>query len=324
MIRNPGEIHDENKKIRMLIAGYPGIGKSTLALSAPKPLHIDLDFGIDRVEPRYRKPYIQPASYDEIRHDLAYDPTMTELDRAAAMKELDEFETLVFDTGGKLITLMSQWAINQNPKYGMRDGSLSLKGYGFVGREFVKLMDHCFYVLHKHIVIVFHAVEDKDGDNTRLRIKVEGQTKNNVWEPMDLGGFVTMVGNDRVIGFDNCESYFAKGTRGVHGVWKIPALTETSPNDFLEKVIFEKYKEASAAEIQRLNEEKKAYSEAMEIGRGILESCTDVDTLNSAIEGFNNIHHALTSKKELVELWKAKVDELNLRYNKETKLYEVK
>mgnify|MGYP004459545123 FL=1 len=117
MIRNPGEIHDENKKIRMLIAGYPGIGKSTLALSAPKPLHIDLDFGIDRVEPRYRKPYIQPASYDEIRHDLAYDPTMTELDRAAAMKELDEFETLVFDTGGKLITLMSQWAINKNPKY---------------------------------------------------------------------------------------------------------------------------------------------------------------------------------------------------------------
>ena len=33
MIRNPNDIQDGAKKIRMLIAGYPGIGKSTLALS---------------------------------------------------------------------------------------------------------------------------------------------------------------------------------------------------------------------------------------------------------------------------------------------------
>ena len=39
MIRNPNEIQEGAKKIRMLIAGYPGIGKSTLALSAPRPLH---------------------------------------------------------------------------------------------------------------------------------------------------------------------------------------------------------------------------------------------------------------------------------------------
>ena len=50
MIRNPNDIQEGAKKIRMLIAGYPGIGKSTLALSAPNPLHIDVDFGIDRIE----------------------------------------------------------------------------------------------------------------------------------------------------------------------------------------------------------------------------------------------------------------------------------
>ena len=197
MIRNPNDIQDGAKKIRMLIAGYPGIGKSTLALSAPRPLHIDCDFGIDRIEPRYRMPYIQPRSYDEILNDLK-------------PENLKDFETLVFDTAGKLITLMGLWAIKQNPKYGQRDGSLSLKGYGFVGREFVQLMDYCFYELKKNIVVVFHATEEKDGDNTRLRIKVEGQTKNNVWEPMDLGGFVEMYGNDRTIGFSNCEKYFAK------------------------------------------------------------------------------------------------------------------
>lgn len=46
MIRNPNDIQDGAKKIRMLIAGYPGIGKSTLALSSPRPLHIDCDFGL--------------------------------------------------------------------------------------------------------------------------------------------------------------------------------------------------------------------------------------------------------------------------------------
>ena len=250
MIRNPNDIHDGEKKIRMLIAGYPGIGKSTLALSAPNPLHIDVDFGIDRIEPRYRKPYIQPSSYDEILEDLT-------------PENVKDFDTLVFDTGGKLISLMSLWAIKKDLKYGQRDGSLSLKGYGFVGKEFVRLMDYCFYELQKNIVIVFHATEEKDGDNTRLRIKVEGQTKNNVWEPMDLGGFVEMYGNDRTIGFSNCERYFAKGTRGISGVRKIPALTPTSPNDFLTK-LFAQYNAISAEELAKNATDQEAYKTAMD------------------------------------------------------------
>ena len=48
-IKRPEEILGQKKRIRVLIAGYPGIGKSTLAF-APNPLHIDCDFGIDRVE----------------------------------------------------------------------------------------------------------------------------------------------------------------------------------------------------------------------------------------------------------------------------------
>lgn len=307
MIRNPNEIQEGTKKIRMLIAGYPGIGKSTLALSAPRPLHIDVDFGIDRIEPRYRKPYIQPKSYDEILEDL------TPLN-------VKDFDTLVFDTGGKLISLMSQWAIKKDVKYGQRDGSLSLKGYGFIGREFQRLMDYCFYELDKHIVVVFHAIEEKDGDNTRLRIKVEGQTKNNVWEPMDLGGFVEIQGNNRTIGFSNCERYFAKGTRGIRGVWQVPELGPDKPNDFLTR-LFAQYNALSAAEVAQNAEEQEAYEAAMAKGREIVAGITDADSANAAMSKIKAVNHALTSKKEVNAAFNAKVKELGLFYDKVLKKY---
>ena len=307
MIRNPNEIQEGTKKIRMLIAGYPGIGKSTLALSAPRPLHIDVDFGIDRIEPRYRKPYIQPKSYDEILEDL------TPLN-------VKDFDTLVFDTGGKLISLMSQWAIKKDVKYGQRDGSLSLKGYGFIGREFQRLMDYCFYELDKHIVVVFHAIEEKDGDNTRLRIKVEGQTKNNVWEPMDLGGFVEIQGNNCTIGFSNCERYFAKGTRGIHGVWQVPELGPDKPNDFLTR-LFAQYNALSAAEVAQNAEEQEAYEAAMAEGREIVAGITDADSANAAMSKIKAVNHALTSKKEVNAAFNAKIKELGLFYDKVLKKY---
>lgn len=308
MIRNPNEIQDGAKKIRILIAGYPGIGKSTLALSAPNPLHIDVDFGIDRIEPRYRKPYIQPASYDEILEDLK-------------PETVKDFDSLVFDTGGKLISLIGLWAIKKDAKNGKRDGSLSLQGYGAVGREFQRLMDYCFYELKKHIVIVFHAIEDKDGDNTRLRIKVEGQTKNNVWEPMDLGGFVEIYGNDRTIGFSNCERYFAKGTRGISGILKIPALNEKTPNDFLTK-LFEQYNALSAEEVERNAKEKESYEAAMAQGQEIIAKIKDAESANAEMVNFKAIPHALTSKKELSTLWNDKIKECSLQFNRESGVYE--
>jgi len=307
MIKQPQDIVSTDKKIRMLIAGYPGIGKSTLALSAPRPLHIDVDFGIDRIEPRYRSDYIQPKTYDEVLTDLV-------------PMNLVNYDTLVFDTGGKLISLMGLWAIKKDPKNGKRDGSLSLQGYGAVGREFVRLMDYCFYELGKHIVIVFHAIEDKDGDNTRLRIKVEGQTKNNVWEPMDLGGFVEIHGNDRVVGFSNCERYFAKGTRGISGLHKIPALDETSANNFLTR-LFDQYNAITAQEAAQTETQKAAYAAAVDEGTRIIASIVDADTATAAIPQMKAITHALTSGIEVNSAFNKTISKLGLMYDNVLKRY---
>ncbi len=60
MIKKPNELINDCTRIRLLIAGFPGIGKPTLGLSSPKPLHIDVDLGATRVAPIYRKDVIQP------------------------------------------------------------------------------------------------------------------------------------------------------------------------------------------------------------------------------------------------------------------------
>ncbi|MEG1516385.1 MAG: ATP-binding protein [Clostridia bacterium] len=307
MIRDPGDIPSNPRKLRLLLAGYPGIGKSTLALSAPNPLHIDVDFGIDRIEPQYRKPYIQPKTYDEVVGDLA--PI-----------NLTNFETLVFDTGGKLLDLMKPWAIKNDPKNGKRDGSLSLAGYGAVGREFVRLMDYCYYELDKHVIVVFHAVEEKDGESVRLRLMVEGQTRNNVWIPMDLGGYIEMMGNDRTLGLSNCERYYAKGTRGINGILKIPALNNGDPNNFLVKLI-DRYNHVSEEEAVAIAAQQVAYENAMQAGLTIITNVDDAASANALVKAMADIPHALTSKKEIAAEWNKRIKELGLTYDKIRKEY---
>lgn len=316
MIVKPESLTFADKKIRMLIAGYPGIGKTTLALSAPKPLYIDVDLSAERINRdilNMAAGVTQPRDYEELRRDLGLGCSDMELQ--VVKNNLKEFETIVIDTGGKLLTIMGQYGKGIEPKYGQRDGSLSLKGYGWLGKEFQRFLDHCIYQLDKHIVIVFHTVEDKDGDDTKLRIKAEGSSKNSVWEVMDLGGFMEMRGTARTIGFSNCERYFAKGTRGIHGIRQIPELAPGVPNDFLTK-LFAEYNAVSAKESEQGAAEKAAYDQAMQTGRALIAGVTDLDTANAIFPDFMKVPHALTSKRELHTEWNAKCKALGLFYDK--------
>ena len=302
MIQQPSALTTSDKKIRILIAGYPGIGKSTTALSAPSPLHIDVDRGVDRVPAPYRKPFIQPATYNELLSDLV-------------PENLGDFETLVFDTGGQLIKLMSAWAIKKDNKYGQKDGSLSLKGYGAIGREFERLMNYCYYELNKHTVVVFHAKEEKEGDNTRLRLLVEGQTKDNVWQPMDLGGFMEMSGNKRTLGLSNCERYYAKGTHGINGLLTIPELSSGTPNDFLTK-LFQLVNDNIAAEAMDVEADKEAYYQALAAAQDIIDAIDTPEAATAALQQLKTISHALTSQKESQVMFTTKTQRLGYKYDK--------
>ena len=307
MIKKPNELINENQKIRMLIAGYPGIGKTTLALSAPKPLLVDVDLGINRVMASARKDFIQPNSYEELIEDLKGD--------------LSDYETLVIDTGGKLLELMKNYVIKQDVKNAKKDGSLSLQGYGAVAREFSRFMDNCYYNLRKNIVIVFHAVEEKDEEQTKLRILVEGSTKNTVWQNVEIGGFMEIIGKKKTIGFDNCERYFAKASFGIKGVMEIPELDGTKSNDFLTK-LFQLANNNIKKEAVFFEEQKKEYEKLMNEIVPQIEKMETKEDLTNMTKLIKETNHILTSEKELKHKFKEKVASLGYQWNGEKKEYE--
>lgn len=308
MIRKPAEMVNTENRFRVLIAGYPGIGKTTLGLSAPKPLLIDVDFGINRTMASVRKDYIQPESYEELLNDLKGD--------------LSDYETIVIDTGGKLLDLMKSYVIKNDIKNAKKDGTLSLQGYGAVGREFSRFMNYIYFDLRKHCVIIFHAVEEKQDEETKLRILVEGSTKNTVWQNVELGGFIEMRGNKKTIGFDNCERYFAKSSFGIKGNYTIPELDGTQQNDFLTK-LFEQANKNIQEESKVFEEERKQYQEVMNALNPLIENMT-LENVNEVIEAIKTVPHILTSEKEAKAHFAEKIKELNLVWNKEKQQYETK
>ena len=74
------------------IVGTPGIGKTTLALSAPKPLLIDTDKGIHRLQAEHRCDCVQVTSYQDVLDVLEED--------------LSSYESVIIDTLGELVSFM--------------------------------------------------------------------------------------------------------------------------------------------------------------------------------------------------------------------------
>ena len=302
-IVKPNQLDFSNKKVNMIIAGVAGIGKTTLALSSPKPLLIDLDGGIGRVEAIYRKDCMMCENYNELEKDLKEN-------------DLRDYETIVIDTGGKLLEMLKEKVISDNPKNGKSDGNLSLQGYGAVKREFSNFIS-MIKSLNKHLIIIFHATEVKLKDDvTGLRIRMEGSSRDEVWDDIDIGGFVEMVGRERTIGFSNCERYYAKGTHSISGIMSIPRLEKGKPNTFITD-LFNNYLEALNKETKEL----KDYQLLMDCFKAELEDVDSVEKYNELFKQMKTYKHVLTSEVEIKHIMKSKAKEMKLVYDKERDLF---
>ncbi len=304
MIKKPEEMTFSDKKFSMLLYGAPGVGKTTLALSAPDPIIIDFDRGMSRVKAQHRKTAIFCDTYEEVLNDIK-------------SPEVSDCQTLIIDTGGSFVTFLQDWAMRTNPTVNrQKNGAISLKGFGAVKSEFSRFTSMVKDVMNKNIIYVFHSQEQQDKDgNAQQRLMCEGAAKNIVWTPCDFGGYVQMIGDQRVICFSPEQEFFAKGCHGINGKYTIPNLGDADSNDFLTR-IFDKAKANIEAENEAFAPIREQYDKTMIQVQDIIENIVDAETANAAVSSIPALEHVLTSEKEARAMLKAKTDELGLKYTK--------
>lgn len=317
-IKKATELDFSNKKVAVLLTGRANIGKTTLALSAKRPLLIDLEDGVDRVEACYRQDVM-------VNNDLPFEQRYEAFVKDLTGTDLSDYDTIIVDTLDKLFDLIVPVVIKENPKNAQNDGrTLSLKGYGAVGKKITDFID-LVKRMDKNVILIAHTNEKNDGDVVKVRLAIPGATKDTIWNDIDLGGYIEYIGKERSIGFSPTERYDAKGVHGIKGVYKVPELKNTAnggkleDNHFLADLI-----DVVINDLNSTNEKYKKdlaiYKEAMKIVPTI-NNCQDIETLNDLVEQIKVVEHALTSRKELLVHVNNKAVELGAKYDKESGKY---
>ena len=309
LFKNPNEL-EFVKTIKMMVYGQPGIGKSTMALSAPNPVLFDFDGGVQRVNVAFQCPTLQVKNWEQAQQAL------DELKQGGV-----ECSTIVIDTAGKMLDFMSDYIMRNDSKMKQRDGSLSLKGYGARKVMFQNFLRDVA-MMGKNIVFVAHEKEDKDGDVKIVRPEIGGSSAGDLMKELDLVGYVQAVGADRTVYWTPQEKFYAKNTCNLPAWQKIPVIVDgngnvTQQNDTLKKVFG--YYEAN---VKKIEETRKQYNELMDEIEQAIASITDAQGATEVGKNLGEAQIIWDSKIRARELFRAKLDEMKLKYNAKTKQYE--
>lgn len=272
LLTQPNEL-TTTQPISCMIYGQPGTGKTTLALSSEKPVLIDLDKGLHRVETRFRCPSLQVESYQQILDLLNSD-------------EINPFNTIVIDTLGKLVDRMGDYVAKNNPKFKQSDGTLSMKGWGAIKIQFSTLIKQIFN-MNKSVIFVAHEREDKDGDTRFVRPDVSGSSGKDIIKELDLMGYVEMRGNKRTVSFTPTEKYYAKNSLGLEPIIEIPD-TANGNTFFVDKIV------------NAVIEKRKADAQTLEMYNSL--KCI-IDEKISSIDSVTALNDTYEELKPLQNIW---------------------
>ena len=279
-----------------LIYGQPGVGKTTLALSSVNPVCIDVDQGMYRIEKRYQVPSLQMNDYNQLLELLN-------------SNEINNYETIVVDTLGKLIDRISDYVTDKNPKYRQSNGQLTMQGWGQVKIEFralVKLINS----KNKSVLFVAHESEEKEGDVTKKRPDVSGSARKDIVKELDFMGYMEMSGNKRTISFTPNSSYYAKNCLRLDAVIEVPDIS--AANSFIQDTVV-----ASLIKKKKEDADMAApYENLIAKVDMLVEAAIDANDINSAYKEISGLAHIWDSKIYAWHKISGKAKELGMHFNK--------
>ena len=285
----------KNSRTIGLIYGFPGVGKTTAALSMPNPVLVDCERGIGRVNGAVRCDFVELNSIDEFN-----------------LADLAGYDTIVFDTLGVLLELFDKKVKEINPKLVKTDGALSLQGYGtrkILFKNFISDLRKC----GKNVLFLAHVTENKDGDITQYRPYATGSSVADLQNDLDYMGFMQMRGGKRSISFSANDQYVAKNSLGLPQYIEVPEVF--ADNTFLTDIIVKGTEER----IKKEKEDSKKYLDLMASAKVILASKKD---LNEKTKEVMALPHLFDSKIRLWHALEALGKAQGLTFNREKKVWE--
>lgn len=204
----------EVKNISVVIYAVPGIGKSTLGFTAEKPLLIDFDHGSYRAGNRGDVVYVE--SWDDVT--------------GITPADLTPYRTLIVDTAGRALDMLTTAIIADNPKMG-RGGALTLQGFGELKSRFIAWTKFV-RSFGLDIALICHADEQRKGDELIVRLDVQGGSKNEIYKSADAMGQIYLENGRRLLNFSPTDTAFGKNPAQLAPL-EVPHFAQ-SPNFFGE------------------------------------------------------------------------------------------
>lgn len=317
LIKKPSEI-EAKKNISMMIYGQPGMGKTTLALSAPGAVLFDYDGGVNRINAAHQVPTLQVTCWEETVEaiqEVVADPS---------------YNTIVIDTLGKMVGYIEKWIQTNDTTQnkGKRvwtypNGSLTLKGFGERKNQF-KMFLNSVLTANRSVVFVAHEKEDKRDDKVVKRADAGSDGfAADIFKDLDLVGYIYGIGNERHITFQTNDEHFCKKTGSMANDYVIPVTVNEKgdaikANDFIAATIIPTY----TADQNRSRDMHKKYDELVSDIETAIDSISDAEGANKFCEWIKSTTHIYDSRVIALTKFKARVAEIGLTFNKQSGKYE--
>lgn len=279
------------ERLKVVIYGQPGAAKSSIAFTAADPLLLDFDGGSYRAA--NRKDVVQVEQWSDAAGITAED--------------LAPYKTVIIDTAGRALDLLTMDIIRANPKAG-NGGALSIQGYGTLKARFGAYLT-LLNSFGKDVVLVAHMEEKARGDDVIERLDVQGGSKGEIYKSADAMGRLTIENGQRWLKFSPTDAAYGKNPGQLEPLL-VPAADSAEFDGFLARVI-----QRTKDKINMLNEEQKATKAEQDWFRENLPKLTDADGVNGLIT------RAKAAGKLMSGLLHQRATELGLTYDKAAGAY---
>ncbi len=283
------------RPVIILLYGSPGVGKTSVFNTSKNPVLIDADRGADRSI--FRQDTIIASNWKEILADES---------------EIKNYSTVGIDTAKSVLDdFLMVHVVEQDYKLKTN----KLKAYGAIADEF-KLFVNRRRGEKLDMVIIAHAKEEKDGDNTRISPDVTGGSKDLLLRIADQVGYMYMDNNQRTINFNPTDKTVGKN------VARFPLLTvpnETEPEfkTFMADII-----QRVKSSIQEKSEEQKellAKIETVQTELSEIDSPEKAAKVSGLIKGLPKAHQVAFQNS-----FREKIQKENIEWNKTTEIFQYK